>query len=140
MRIRMASFSWPVAAMVFVFASGAPAAAQQVIKLADGETLTISGFISATLFNDRGLFGQFGQGQNAEWAAQAQPGADQGFTDGDVRNTRIRFEFASQPMLGKWAPRASSRATSSVRFPTRRWGRRSGMSSHSSASASRTPT
>ncbi len=105
MRIRMASFSWPVAAMVFVFASGAPAAAQQVIKLADGETLTISGFISATLFNDRGLFGQFGQGQNAEWAAQAQPGADQGFTDGDVRNTRIRFEFASQPMLGKWAPK-----------------------------------
>src|SRR3989441_11813837 len=105
MRIRRPWLSWPVVAMVFVLAAAAPAAAQQVIKLRAGETLTISGFISATLFNDRGLFGQFGQGQNAEWAAQAQPRADQGFTDGDVRNTRIRFEFASQPMLGKWAPK-----------------------------------
>ena len=44
---------------------------QQSVKLGAGDTLTISGFINATLFNDRGIFtGGFGQGQNAEWAAQ----------------------------------------------------------------------
>jgi hypothetical protein len=113
MRIRMASCSWPVVAVVSIFATAAPAAAQQVVKLADGETLTISGFISATIFNDNGLFNAFGQGQNAEIAAPpatlgtntGQPGANRAITDGDVRNTRIRFEFASQPVLGKWAPK-----------------------------------
>ncbi len=109
MRIPMASFSWPVVVLVSVFAFAAPAAAQQpagqVGKLGEGETLTISGFINATFFNDRGVFGAFGQGQNAEWAAQVQPGVNQGFMDGDVRNTRIRFEFAGQPVMGKWAPK-----------------------------------
>src|SRR6266566_7343906 len=109
MRIPMASFSWPVVVLVSVFAVAAPVAAQQpagqVVKLGEGETLTISGFINASFFNDRGVFGAFGQGQNAEWAAQVQPGVSQGFMDGDVRNTRIRFEFAGQPVMGKWAPK-----------------------------------
>src|SRR5258708_4617198 len=94
---RMASFSWPVVAALSVLAAAAPAAAQQstgqVVKLADGETLTISGFISATLFSDNGLFGSFGQGQNAEWAAApaAQPATDKTILDPDVRNTRCRL-------------------------------------------------
>jgi hypothetical protein len=88
------------------------APAGQVVKLGEGETLTISGFISTTLFNDRGLFGAFGQGQNAEYAAAPanQPGIGQSFTDGDFRNTRIRFDFAAPPVLGKWAPRATIEA------------------------------
>src|SRR3977135_313142 len=90
-----------------VMLGGAPAAsAQQVVKLGEGETLTISGFISTTLFNDRGLFASFGQGQNAEFSASPanQPGASQSFTDGDFRNTRLRFDFAGQPVIGKWSP------------------------------------
>src|SRR6266566_8589519 len=111
MRIPMASFSWPVVVLVSVFAFAAPAAAQQpagqVVRLGEGETLTISGFINATFFSDRGVFGQFGEGQNAEWAAApaGQPGGNQGFMDGDVRNTRINFTFNAGPVLGKWAPR-----------------------------------
>src|SRR5436305_7800661 len=100
-----------VAAVVML--GGAPAAsAQQVVKFGEGQTLTISGFVSATLFNDRGLFSSFGQGQNAEIAAAPanQPGVDQGIFDGDVRNTRINFTFNAAPVLGKWAPRATVEA------------------------------
>jgi len=89
---------------------GAQAAtAQQVVKLGEGETLTISGFIDATLFNSRGLFGGLGagQGQNAEFPAVAQPGVNQGIFDGDVRNTRLNFTFNAPAVLGKWAPRAT---------------------------------
>src|SRR2546428_9309520 len=97
-----------VAAVVML--GGAPAAsAQQVVKFGEGQTLTISGFVSATLFTDRGRFAQppFGQVQNAQFSAQTQPGTNQSFTDGDFRNTRMRFDFAAQPVLGKWAPKAT---------------------------------
>lgn len=99
-----------VAGTLPLFAQQAPAG--QVVKLGDGETLTISGFINGTIFNDRGLFGGFGQGQNAEFAAApaAQPGVRQGIFDGDVRNTRINFTFNSTPVLGTWAPRATIEA------------------------------
>ena len=106
-----------VAAVVML--GGAPAAsAQQVVKFGEGQTLTISGFVSATMFNDRGLFSSFGQGQNAEIAAcpvpipgcTGQPGVNQGIFDGDVRNTRINFTFNAAPVLGKWAPRATIEA------------------------------
>src|SRR5213592_1519885 len=108
MRTRMASFSTLAVAGVLILGARA-ATAQQVVKLGEGETLTISGFISATLFNDRGLFSSFGQGQNAEIAAAPanQPGVDQGIFDGDVRHTRLNFTFNAQPVLGKWAPRAT---------------------------------
>src|SRR5437762_467776 len=111
MRTRMASFSTLAVAGVLILGARA-ATAQQVVKLGEGETLTISGFISATLFNDRGLFSSFGQGQNAEIAAAPanQPGVDQGIFDGDVRNTRINFTFNAAPVLGKWAPRATIEA------------------------------
>jgi hypothetical protein len=101
----------PAVAVALAGFLGRPSAAlaQQSVKLGAGDTLTISGFINATLFNNRGLF-DFGQGQNAEWASVAQPGVDQGFMDGDIRNTRIRFDFASGPVMGKWAPRATLEA------------------------------
>jgi len=115
----MLSFSAFVAA-VLVLGNARPASAQQVVKLGEGETLTISGFVDATLFNTRGLFSSFGQGQNAEIAAcpvlptpgcaSAQPGVNQGIFDGDVRNTRINFTFNAPPVLGKWAPRATIEA------------------------------
>src|SRR2546422_2513119 len=69
MSIRMASLCGLAVACVLSIAGSSPATAQQVVKLGEGETLTISGFINATLFNDRGLFSSFGQGQNAEIAA-----------------------------------------------------------------------
>jgi hypothetical protein len=102
------SFSVSVVAAVLVLAGARAATAQQVVKLGEGETLTISGFVNATLFSDRGSFaGSFGNGQNAEWAALAQPGVSQTIFDGDVRNTRINFTFNAPPVLGKWAPRAT---------------------------------
>ena len=106
---RMASFSGPAVAAVVILAGARPSPAQQVVKLGEGETLTISGFINATLFTDRGLFGSFGQGQNAEWAASPanQPTTDKLFSDADVRNTRINFTFSGSPVLGKWAPKAT---------------------------------
>ncbi len=120
MRKRMASFSWLAVAVVAILWNAAPAGAQQpagqVVKLGEGETLTITGFISSTFFIDRSLFGGFGQGQNAEFATCpvlptasctfAQPTTDKLFTDADVRNTRIGFEFSGQPVLVKWAPKA----------------------------------
>src|SRR5213592_1609438 len=111
MRTRMASFSTLAVAGVLILGARA-ATAQQVVKLGEGETLTIGGFISATLFNDRGLFSSFGQGQNAEIAALPanQPGPNRGIFDGDVRNTRLNFTFNAQPVLGKWAPRATIEA------------------------------
>ncbi len=106
----MLSFSACVIAAVLVLGNARPASAQQVVKLGEGETLTISGFVSATLFNDRGLFSSFGQGQNAEIAAcrvlptpgctSAQPGVNQGIFDGDVRNTRINFTFNEADFFG----------------------------------------
>src|SRR5213592_1292093 len=78
--------------------------AGQVVKLGEGETLTISGFLSATLYSNSGFF-NFGNGQNAEYAAAAQPATDKTYLDGDVRNTRINFTFNGSPVLGKWSPR-----------------------------------
>src|SRR5438309_596257 len=104
--------AWFTAVALAAFLGGPSAlSGQQSVKLGAGDTLTISGFINATLFNDRGICtGGFGQGQNAEWAAQVQPPTDQGFFDGDIRNTRIRFDFSSGPVLGKWAPKATLEA------------------------------
>src|SRR5438445_2397118 len=112
MSIRLASLCGLAVACVLSIAGSSPATAQQVVKLGEGETLTISGFINATLFNDRGLFSSFGQGQNAEIAAAPanQPGVNQGIFDGDVRNTRINFTFNAPAVLGKWAPRATLEA------------------------------
>src|SRR5256885_3613972 len=120
MRTRMASFSTLAVAGVLILGARA-ATAQQVVKLGEGETLTVSGCVNGTLFNSRGLFSSFGQGQNAEIAAPrvpivgppavpAQPGVNQGIVDGDVRNTRINFTFNAPPAIGKWAPRATIEA------------------------------
>ena len=109
MRTRLASFSGLAVAATVVLGVASPATAQQVVKFGEGQTLTISGFVNATMFTDRGLFGSFGQGQNAEFAAApaSQPTTDKLFTDGDVRNTRINFTFSAGPVLGKWAPKAT---------------------------------
>jgi len=112
MRTRIPSLSVLAVAAVFVLGGARAATAQQVVKFGDGQTLTISGFINATMFYDHGLFGSFGQGQNAEFAAApgAQPTTDKGIFDGDVRNTRINFTFNSTPVIGKWSPRATLEA------------------------------
>jgi len=116
MRKGVASFSGLAAVVISVLGGARPAPAQQptgqVVRLGEGETLTISGFVSATLFNDRGLFSSFGQGQNAEIAAAPanQPGPNRGIFDGDVRNTRLNFTFNAPAVLGKWAPRATIEA------------------------------
>ena len=110
MRTRIASFCTLAVLAVLMLGGARTTSAQQVVKLGEGETLTISGFISVSLFTDRGRFAQppFGQGQNAQFAAQTQPGTNQSLTDGDFRNTRIRFDFSGSPVLGKWSPKATA--------------------------------
>src|SRR5205809_2477576 len=116
MRKGVASFSGLAVIVISVLGGARTAPAQQptgqVVRLGEGETLTIGGFINGTLFNDVGLFSSFGQGQNAEIAAAPanQPGVNRGIFDGDVRNTRLNFTFNAQPVLGKWAPRATIEA------------------------------
>src|SRR6266480_5777935 len=110
MRMRLAWVSVLVVVGLVALGGAQSAAAQagggQVVKLGEGETLTISGFINATWFMNNGFFtGGFGNGQNAEYAAAAQPATDKTYLDGDVRNTRINFTFAGSPVLGKWSPR-----------------------------------
>lgn len=106
---RMASWLG-LAATVTVLGGAGQVAAQQQVKLSEGSTLTISGFINASFYNNRGLFDGFSQGQSAEWANAASVGIDQGSMDGDIRNTRIRFDFAGQPVIGKWTPKATLEA------------------------------
>ena len=84
-----------------------PALAQQRLPLGGGDTLSIGGFINATMFTNRSRFGAFGQGQSAEWAAQTRLHADAIFTDADVRNTRLSFEFTGAPVFGSWQPRST---------------------------------
>src|SRR2546425_1053933 len=112
MRTRMPSFCTLAVLAVFMLGGARTISAQQVVKFGEGQTLTISGFMSATMFYDHGLFGSFGQGQNAEFAAApaAQPATDKSIFDGDVRNTRINFTFNAGPVLGKWSPRATLEA------------------------------
>src|SRR3989441_12247802 len=107
MRTRMPSFCTLAVLAVFMLGGARTTSAQQVVKFGEGQTLTISGFVNATMFYDHGLFGSFGQGQNAEFAAApaAQHTTDKGIFDGDVRNTRINFTFRSTPGLGKRAPK-----------------------------------
>ena len=87
-----------------------PGYPQQIARLSDRDSLIVSAFISATLYTDRSLFGSFGQGQNAQWAAQNQPAEDRVFTGGDFRNTRMRFDYHGDPTFGAWAPRATLEA------------------------------
>src|SRR5947207_9135160 len=112
MRKAVASFSALAAVVIVLLGWARSAPAQQptgqVVRLGEGETLTISGFVNVTLFTNIGLFSApFGQGQNSEWSAQVADTTDKTFTDGDFRNTRLNFTFASQPVLGKWAPKAT---------------------------------
>src|SRR5207247_7622857 len=109
MRRRIAWFAVDAVALAAFLGGPSAVCAQQSVKLGAGDTLTISGFINATMFNNRGLF-DFGEGQNAEWASLAQPTTDQGFLDADIRNTRIRFDFSAGPVLGRWAPKATLEA------------------------------
>lgn len=77
------------------------------VKLDDGESVRISGLVSGTLFMNRALFGQFGQGQNAEWADRTELPGNNTFTDGDIRNTRLRLDFTAGESVDGWSPRAS---------------------------------
>src|SRR6266566_3429332 len=55
MRMRVARFSGIIVAAVLTLGSTRTAGAQQTVKLGAGDTLTISGFINATMHNNRGL-------------------------------------------------------------------------------------
>lgn len=81
-----------VAALAVVASMALPGVAMaQNVKTGGSETLTIKGFIIASLYaNDQNFV--FGNGQNSEFAA-ADYGTDKWTLGGDVRNTRMTFVF-----------------------------------------------
>ena len=107
METRFIHSSWPAA--VLMIAAAAPAQAQDGgVRVNDGETtLTIRGLVSTSFLINRSVFGGFGQGQNAEWAARTPLSTDEIFTDGDVRSTRLRLDVAGAPAFGAWRPAAA---------------------------------
>jgi hypothetical protein len=109
MRMRVARFSGIIVATVVTLGYVQTAGAQQTVKLGAGDTLTISGFVNATMYTNTGFF-TFGNGQNAEYANAVQPLTDKSYMDGDVRNTRLNFTFSAAPVVGKWSPRATIEA------------------------------
>ncbi len=64
----------------------------QNVKTGGDETLTIKGFISATLFGQNQTFG-FSNGQNVEWPEPPEFTKNRWFYGGDVRNSRITMVF-----------------------------------------------
>jgi len=78
-----------IVAAILVWASFA--AAQNVSTNGDG--LTIHGFVDATAFLQNQNF-TFGNGQNAEFPNPPQTNTDRWFLDGDVRNTRLTFNWS----------------------------------------------
>src|SRR2546421_7579674 len=70
MRKGVASFSGLAAVVIFILGGARPAPAQQptgqVVRLGEGETLTIGGVINGGPFYNVGPFSSFRQGQNAQ--------------------------------------------------------------------------
>lgn len=120
MRNRIASFAGLAVVVVSMLGAAPRAAAQQVVKLGEGVSLTISGFVNASLYWDRNAFGNFGQGQNAEYAIQPGSAFPRGkmFNDGDVRNTRINFTFSGPAVMGTWTPKATIESDFFGAFPS----------------------
>lgn len=77
------------------------ASAQTTIQLGGKSTLTIKGFISATVFTQDNQF-TFGNGQNAEWPTPPQGTVDRWFEGGDVRNTRLTLVFDGPKVGSDW--------------------------------------
>ncbi len=88
-----------VAACAVLFAT--VASAQTTIQLGGKSTLTIKGFISATMFAQDQQF-NFGNGQNAEYPATPQFTTDRWFGGGDVRNTRLTMVFDGPKVGSDW--------------------------------------
>ena len=88
-----------VAACALLFAT--MASAQTTIQLGGKSTLTIKGFISATMFMQDQQF-TFGNGQNAEWPTPPKCTVDCWFLGGDVRNTRLTLAFDGPKVASDW--------------------------------------
>lgn len=73
----------------------------QEVKSGGDETITIRGFISATLFVDDQFFG-LSNGQSAIWAELPELERDEFFHGGDVRNTRVGIDFTGPKVFDDW--------------------------------------
>ncbi len=71
------------------------------VKVGGKETLTITGFLSATFFAQDQNF-SFGNGQNAEWPTPPQYKTNKWFNGGDVRNTRLTMAFNGPESADGW--------------------------------------
>lgn len=77
------AFTWLITA-----ASPAPASAHSQAVAADPPAVSLSGFVSASLFTQNALYGP-GNGQSARFLELDQPERDAFWHGGDVRNTRV---------------------------------------------------
>jgi hypothetical protein len=83
------------------FLATAALSAQATVQLGGAGTLTLKGFISATLFAQDQNF-LFGNGQNAEAPTGPQCVVDCWFGGGDIRNTRLTLAFDGPRLFGDW--------------------------------------
>ncbi len=72
----------------------------QNVNTGGKENLIIKGFLSTTLFAQNQLF-EFGNGQNAEWAATNNT-QNQWFYGGDIRNSRLIMIFNGPKLSSDW--------------------------------------
>lgn len=103
--MRRSESGFLVAALLFV-GYPLPAPAQdtgndQEVETAGEETLTIRGFVSGSLFVQDQFFA-LGNGQHALWVALPELFEDEWFHGGDVRNTRVAFDFTGPELFGDW--------------------------------------
>jgi hypothetical protein len=87
-----------LAALAVIWAAAASA---QTVSVGGGNSITISGFISATAFTQDQNF-TFGNGQNAEFPVPPETKTDRWFEGADVRNTRLHLAFSGPKVVGEW--------------------------------------
>ena len=90
-----------VSAAALLLGLAVPPLHAQNVEAATSDGLTISGFVSATLYVENQVFGRFTQGQAANTAPLETVEDDAWFHGGDVRNSRISFGFARE-QEGGW--------------------------------------
>ena len=96
----------PVLALVLVCLPASAVLGQRDVRVGNDATLTIGGFVSATLFAQDARFG-LGNGQQAEFVQEELVGWWHG---GDVRNTRLTLGFRGPSIGNGWRANATLEA------------------------------
>lgn len=87
----------------WLVALAAVGAGAQEVRTVGPVTITLRGFVSASMLVQDASFGH-GNGQNAVWVAAPEPGDDPWLLTGDVRNTRLHLGLGGPEIAAGWRP------------------------------------